>query len=133
MEILIWDYTGIAEKWLAQFAVKKNLEIVGTINPATDKKLLAENSWEYLLVFEQGARQFFVVLAQFMNISPERVIYALDWDSWAEHPAATFVLLNPVGGGGGLPPLDLQHRKTIKLFYGNFDRWQYTLYWHIGG
>ena len=90
MEILIWDYTGIAEKWLAQFAVKKNLEIVGTINPATDKKLLAENSWEYLLVFEQGARQFFVVLAQFMNISPERVIYALDWQSWAEHPAATF-------------------------------------------
>ena len=95
MKVLICDYTGNATQWLEQFAIKKNLEIIGTITPATDKKLLAENSWEYLLVFEQGARQFFALLAQFMNISYERVIYALDWNSWTQHPAATLALINP--------------------------------------
>ena len=83
MKVLVCDYMGISDKWLEQFAIKENLEVVGTISQTTDKKLLAENSWEYLLVFEQGARQFFVVLTQFMNIPENRVVYALDWESWA--------------------------------------------------
>ena len=83
MKVLVCDYMGISDKWLEQFAIKENLEVVGTISQTTDKKLLAENSWEYLLVFEQGARQFFAVLTQFMNIPENRVVYALDWESWA--------------------------------------------------
>ena len=69
MKVLVCDYAGISAQWLEQFAIKENLEVVGTITPDTDKKLLAEKSWEYLLVFENGARQFFVTLAQFMNIA----------------------------------------------------------------
>lgn len=99
MKVLVCDYTGISAQWLENFAIKQNLEIVGTITPDTDKKLLAENSWEYLIVFEQGARQFFAVLAQFMNIPENRVVYALDWNSWATHPAAMYALLDPARGG----------------------------------
>ena len=100
MKVLICDYTGNSAKWIDEFIIKENLEVVGTITSATDKNLLAEkSSWEYLLVFEQGAHQFFVVLAQFMNIPPQRVIFALDWNSWATHPAAMYTLLNPQGGG----------------------------------
>lgn len=100
MKVLVCDYTGISAQWLNDFAIKENLEVVGTITPDTDKKLLAENSWEYLLVFENGARQFFALLAQFMNIPANRVVYALDWNSWANHPAAMYTLLDPTRGGG---------------------------------
>ena len=98
MKVFICDYTGNATPWIDENLFKEDLEIVGTITPATDKKLLAENSWEYLLIFEQGARPFFNSLMQFMNISPERVIFALDAGSWAMHPAAMYTLLKPQGG-----------------------------------
>ena len=99
MKVLICDYTGNSAQWIDEFIIKKNLEVIGIITPSTNKKLLAENNWEYLLVFENDSRQFFTLLMQFMNISPERVVYALDWQSWAEHPTATYTLLNPNGGG----------------------------------
>ena len=95
MKVLVCDYVGNSAQWLEQFAIKENLEVVSTITPETDKKLLAEKSWEYLLVFEQGARHFFTVLAQFMNINENRVVYALDFDSWANHPSAMYALLDP--------------------------------------
>ena len=106
MKVLVCDYAGSSAQWLEQFAIKENLEVVGTITPDTDKKLLAEKSWEYLLVFENGARQFFVTLAQFMNIPENRVVYALDWNSWATHP-----------GGGSLSYVYLQCCATVELFY----------------
>lgn len=99
MKILICDYVGYSAQWIDENVITENLEIVGTINPTTDKKLLAENSWDYLLIFENGARPFFITLMQFMNIAPERFIFALDTGSWAMHPAAMYYLLNPNGGG----------------------------------
>ena len=99
MKILVCDYTGISAQWLDNFTVRKNFEVVGTISPETDKNLLSEKSWDYLLIFEQGARQFFMTMTQFMNIPAEKVIYALDGNSWAEHPAAVYALINMNGGG----------------------------------
>lgn len=100
MKVLICDYAGNSAQWIDEFIIKENFEVVGTITPATDKKLLIENSsWEYLLIFEQRNRNFFVSLMQFMNIPPQRVIYALDWESWAEHPLALYTLINPKGSG----------------------------------
>ena len=99
MKILVCDYAGISAQWLENFALKENFEVAGTILPASDKTLLAEKSWNYLLIFEQGARQFFATLTQFMNIPPEKVIFALDGLSWATHPAATYALIKMNGGG----------------------------------
>lgn len=99
MKVLVCDYTGISAQWLEQFTIRQNFEVVGTITPASDKSLLSEKSWDYLLIFEQGARPFFMTLTQFMNIPAERVIFAMDAMSWAMHPAAAFSLINPEGGG----------------------------------
>ncbi len=99
MKILICDYTGIAAQWLDNFTIRENLEVVGTISPTSDKSLLTEKNWDYLLIFEQGSRQFFATMTQFMNIPAEKVIFALDGMSWAMHPAATFALIKPEGGG----------------------------------
>lgn len=102
MKVLICDYVGIANWWLDNFTMRKNFEVVGTITPETDKNqglLLAENSWDYLLIFEQGSRQFFVMMMQFMKISPERVIFALDSASWINHPATIFKMIDPNRGG----------------------------------
>ena len=116
MKVLICDYTGTSTQWIEDYAIKENLEIVGTINPATDKKLLAENSWEYLLLFEQGARPFFMTLMQFMNIAPERVIFALDARSWAMHPAAMYTLLKPSGGGEAYRLLTFNTARQLNYF-----------------
>ncbi len=105
MKVLICDYVGISEQWLENFTVRKNFEVVGTILPATtqnQRALLAEDSWDYLLIFEQNSRQFFSLLIQFMNIPAERVIFALDELSWMTHPLAVYALINPEGGGQGI-------------------------------
>ncbi|MBQ7199732.1 MAG: FkbM family methyltransferase, partial [Selenomonadaceae bacterium] len=115
MKVLICDYTGNSAQWIDEFIIKENVEIVGTITPATDKNLLAEkSSWEYLLIFEQGNKKFFMSLAHFMNIPPQRVIFALDWNSWAAHPAAMYTLLNPQGGGQ--LAYRILHFKTARQF-----------------
>ena len=99
MKILICDYVGNSQQWLEQFTLTKNYEVVGTITPASDKNLLLEKNWDYLLIFEQGLRDFFEPMIVFMNIAPERVIFALDNSSWLNHPAAVFGIVNPNGGG----------------------------------
>lgn len=100
MKVLLCDYVGNSAQWIEKFAIKENLEVVGTITPSTDKKLLTENSsWEYLLVFEDGLQKFFLsTVAQPAKISENRIIFALDWSSWASRPTIAYALLNPTGG-----------------------------------
>ena len=79
-----------------------NSEIIDILNADSDKNqlaLLMSDLWDYLLIFENGARNIFNTRAQFMKIPPEKIIYALDWNSWAAHPAAVYSMLNPNGGG----------------------------------
>lgn len=100
MKVLICDYTGNSAQWIDEFIIKKNLEVVGTITSATDEKLVAKNSWEYILVFEDGMQKFFLsTIAQPAKISESRIVFALDWNNWAIHPAVAQVLLNQTGGG----------------------------------
>ena len=101
MKILVCDYVGNSKQWLEQITLTKNYEVVGTITPASDKNLMLEKNWDYLLIFEEGLRNFFEPLILFMNIAPEKVIFAQDLSSWLEKPAAVFGIVNPNGGGGG--------------------------------
>ena len=104
MKILVCDYLGNSQQWLEQITLTKNYEVVGTITPASDKNLMLEKNWDYLLIFENGTRQFFNTMIQFMNIAPEKVIFAQDLSSWLEKPAAVFALINPQGGGYDISP-----------------------------
>ena len=94
-KVLIWDYTGISARWMERVADKKNIEVVGTIAPQepVPESLLAKDAWDWLLIFEQGQRNFFEVTVRVLNLPLDRVIYALDMNSWAQHPKAVYSLV----------------------------------------
>ena len=93
-KVLIWDYTGISAQWLNQIADKKYIEVVGTIKPKEHVPdiFLQPNAWDWLLIFEQGMRDFFDKIIRISKLPPDKVIYALDMKSWLQHPKAAFAL-----------------------------------------
>ena len=93
-KVLIWDYAGVSAQWLDQVADMKDIEVVDTIKPKepVPEILLKRDAWDWLLIFEQGTRQFFDATIQTLQLPPERVIYALDVNSWIQHPKAAFAL-----------------------------------------
>ena len=100
-KVLVWDYTGISAQWLEQAADMKYVEVVGTITSKdrVPELLLKRDAWEWLLIFEQGMREFFDVTILALKLPPERVIYALDMNSWLQHPKAAFALTDMQWGG----------------------------------
>ena len=102
VKILICDYVGNSEQWLKNYAVRENFDVVATLLPNSDKNLLLENSWEYLLIFENGLRDFFDSMLLFMNIPKERVIYPLNLLSWLDHPKALLSIINIDGQGNSI-------------------------------
>ena len=103
-KVLVWDYTGVSAQWMERFAEKKDIELVGTITPAepVPEILLSKNAWDWLLIFEHGARNFFNATIQVLKLPFDRIIYALDTTSWVQNPKAVFTLINPITGGGYL-------------------------------
>ena len=99
-KVLIWDYVGVSAQWLNQVADKKYIDVVATMTPdkPAQEILLKRDNWDCLLIFEQGTRQFFDEAIKQLKVPLDRVIYALDIDSWLEHPKAAFTLINPVEG-----------------------------------
>ena len=100
-KVLIWDYTGISAQWLEQVADKKDIEVVGTITPKepVPEILLKRDAWDWLLIFEQGARNFFDATIQALRLPLDRIIYALDMNSWIQRPKAVFSLIDIQRGG----------------------------------
>ena len=101
INVLIWDYVGVSAQWINDFTDKKDFHIVGTITPAdpVPEILLQKDAWDWLLIFEQGTRNFFDATIRLLNLPPDKVIYALDINSWAQHPKGLFALTNPQRGG----------------------------------
>ena len=93
-KVLVWDYTGISAQWLEQVADMKDIEVVGTIKPKEHVPdiFFDTDEWDWLLIFEQGMRDFFNTAIRISRLPPERVIYALDIVSWIKHPKAAFAL-----------------------------------------
>jgi len=78
--------------------------------------------WDYLLIFENGARNIFDTMAQFMKIPSQKIIYALDWYSWANHPAAVYSMLNPQGGGAvRVSSFESQYGAAIQLLHDLYN------------
>lgn len=119
MKIVACDCLGISEEWFNQFAVKEKLNIIKTIFPNSNQGYLEfpeENEWDYLIIFEQGMRKFFDNALKFFQIPNTRYIYALDWNSWAEHPAAVYELLNPSREVLAYPLLTLNTLRQFNYF-----------------
>ena len=106
-KILIWDYAGISAQWLEQVADMRDIEVVGTIKPSepVPKLLLETDKWNWLLIFEQqGMRNFFNATINALNLPLDKVVYALDLNSWLQRPKAVYTLLNDSGGGNSSSP-----------------------------
>lgn len=57
-KVLLWDNSGDSPKWCKKFLDMKDVEIVHTITPAepAPEILLRRDAWDWLLIFEHGAR-----------------------------------------------------------------------------
>lgn len=100
-KVLICDYAGVSAQWLEQAADMKNIEVIDTITPkdAVPEILLKHDAWDWLLIFEKGKRDFFDAAIRVSKLPPEKVIYALDLNSWLQHPKAAFSLTDIQRGG----------------------------------
>ena len=119
LKVLLLDYVGNSAKWLKDFTLKDRFEVVGTITPESKKNNLAfliSDKWDYLLIFEKNMRDLFVKLTEMAEISKDRYIYALDWYSWLNHPAAIFSMLNPQGGQFAYRLLSLNMARQFNYF-----------------
>ena len=96
-KVLVWDFIGTSKQWIEQTLDKKDVEIVGTITPKepVPEILLKRDAWDWLLIFENGAKDFFDVTVQILGLPLDKVIYALDENSWLQHHKAAFTLVNP--------------------------------------
>ena len=117
--VLIWDYTGISAQWLKQFADIKDIEIVATMTPSESapKILLETEKWDWLLIFERDMRNFFDITIELMNLPTNKIIYALDMNSWLQHPKAIYNLLNDSGGSSVRKSLLLSELKKTNVFF----------------
>ncbi len=120
-KVLIWDYVGISSQWLEQATDKKDIEVVGTITPFTPTQeafeiLSKKNAWYWLLIFEQGTRNYFDEVIQALKLPLNIVIYALDINSWLQHPKATYTLLDDMGGGVVRRVLLFNELKSLNTF-----------------
>ena len=117
--VLIWDYTGISAQWLKQFADIKDIEIVATMTPSESapKILLETEKWDWLLIFERDMRNFFDITIELMNLPTNKIIYALDMNSWLQHPKAIYNLLNDSGGSAFRKSLLWSELKKFNVFF----------------
>ena len=101
-KVLVWDNLGISNEWLNHVTDKKDIEVVDTLTPENPAPeiLLKRDVWDLLLIFEQGTRANFDATIQMLKLPPEKVIYALDIDSWIQHPKVVFALINSIDSGG---------------------------------
>lgn len=100
-KVLLWDYTGVSAQWLDQNADKSGIEIVGMITPKepVSEILLKRDAWDWLLIFEHGARNFFDATIQVLRLPFNKIICALDIQSRIQHPKAIHTLISDSGGG----------------------------------
>lgn len=96
-KVLLWDYLDVSNVWVEQVVDKKYTDIVGKITPAepVPKILLEQDKWDWLLIFEQGMRNFFETTIELLNLPHEKIIYASDVNSWMQNPEAIFTITKP--------------------------------------
>ena len=99
--VLIWDSTGGSSKWCGTFLEKNDVEVIHTIMPSDSvpEILLKKDAWDWLLIFEQKMRATFDATIQALKLPLDKVIYALDVQSWLKRPKAIYNILSIDGGG----------------------------------
>ena len=99
--VLIWDHTGDSPKWLERYIDKNAVKVIKTITPTEliPEVLLQSDSWDWLLIFERGMRKDLDTTLKTLKLPLEKVVYALDGNSWAQNPKAVYTLLSESSSG----------------------------------
>jgi len=98
-KVVLWDYTGESENW-AKNLLKSGVEIIRTLRPndADQAEVIMRGNWNFVLIFEKGGREIFdeiLKTMQAMNFSTDNIVFANDFNSWLNNPAAVYALLKP--------------------------------------
>jgi len=98
-KVVLWDYTGESANWAKTF-LKSNVEIIRTLRPndADQAEVIMRGDWNFVLIFEKGEREIFNEIfktMQTMKFSTDNIVFANDFDSWLNNPAAVYALLKP--------------------------------------
>ena len=102
IKVALWDYTDEGAAWAKQF-LKEDVKIVRTLRP-NDKdqaEFILNGDWNYVLILEKDSREIFEEILntiRAMNFSTENIIFAQDFSSWLNNPAAVYSLLKPSKG-----------------------------------
>lgn len=96
-KVVLWDYTGESENW-AKNLLKSGVEIMRTLRPndADQAEVIMRGDWNFVLIFENGEREIFDEIfktMQAMNFSTNNIVFAKDFNSWLNNPAAVYALL----------------------------------------
>ena len=98
-KVVFWDYTGESANWAKTF-LKSGVEIIRTLRPndADQAEIIMRGDWNFVLLFEKGEREIFNEIfktMQAMNFSTDNIVFANDFYSWLNNPAAVYALLKP--------------------------------------
>ena len=98
-KVVLWDYTGESENW-AKNLLKSGVEIIRTLRPndADQAEVIMRGDWNFVLIFEKGEREIFNEIfktMQAMKFSTDNIVFAKDFNSWLNNPAAVYALLKP--------------------------------------
>ena len=100
MKVILWDLTGQAENWLAQEAKWERIEIVYKLGTDLSyaSTILNNVPYECILAFmnDQNSAEIKNLMPQ-LGISNDKLIFALNIDSWVEHFDFANYLLKPDG------------------------------------
>ncbi|MBQ3451322.1 MAG: FkbM family methyltransferase, partial [Selenomonadaceae bacterium] len=77
-----------------------DVEIIRTIHPSdTDQaEVIMNGDWNFVLIFENGQREIFNEIfktMRAMNFSTENIVFANDFNSLLDNPAAVYALIKP--------------------------------------
>ena len=97
--VILWDYTGESEA-CAKGYLKDDVEIIRTLRPddPDQAEVIMRGDWNFVLIFENGQRELFNEIFKTMhalNVSTDNIIFAKDFNSMANNPAAVYALMKP--------------------------------------
>ena len=114
-KVVLWDYTGESAQWAKNF-LGDDVEIVRTLRPedTEQSEFIMSGDWNFVLIFEKDRRDFFnetIAGMKDKNFSTRNIIFAEDFNSWLNNPAAIYSLLKPEVCGNFYRSLNFsQHR-----------------------
>ena len=98
-KVVLWDYTGESDA-CARYYLRNDVKIIRTLRPndPDQAEVIMRGDWDFVLIFEQGQREFFneiFKIMQTMNVSTKNIIFAKDVYSFLNNPDAVRALFKP--------------------------------------